>query len=69
MSCTGIRAMPNTGNTGFTDSTNLAVLHYLGAPIGVPTVNATRTIPTSVRPFNLTDVHVRLPASIVTQLR
>ena len=58
MSCAGIRAVPNLGNTGFTNLANLAVLRYLGAPSGNPTVDPTTIIPISVLPLNETDLHV-----------
>jgi hypothetical protein len=58
---TGIRAVPNIGNQGFTGGTNLAILRYTGAPLRDPTSDPTVNIPQSQLPLQETDLHVRIP--------
>ncbi|KAH9963708.1 multicopper oxidase-domain-containing protein [Lactifluus volemus] len=57
-----IRALPNlnNGDQGFTDFTNLAILHYRGAPLSPPNNDPTN-IPLSVQPLLETDLHPLSP--------
>jgi hypothetical protein len=42
----------------FSDFNNLAILHYIGAPDGDPTVDPTVEIPVSTLPLVETNLHV-----------
>jgi hypothetical protein len=59
LTCAGIRALPNIVNQKFTNSTNLAVLRYSGAPTQDPKNDPAVNIPTSVLPLNEANLHVR----------
>jgi hypothetical protein len=61
---TGLRALPITaggGNTGFNDSINVGVFHYLGAPEEPPTTDPAVNVPVSVIPLIETNLHVSFP--------
>jgi iron transport multicopper oxidase len=51
-----IRAVPNVGDTSFTDSINLAILSYEGSDPSNMT-DPTENVPISVLPLNETDLH------------
>jgi hypothetical protein len=53
---TGIRSLPPGRN--FSDSNNLAILRYAGAPNQNPTVDPTVNVPVSQNPLVETDLHV-----------
>jgi hypothetical protein len=58
---TGLRANPVTaggGNSGFNDSINVGVFHYIGAPEKPPTTDPAVNVPVSVNPLVETDLHV-----------
>ncbi|KAI0246641.1 laccase T2 copper depleted [Lactifluus subvellereus] len=61
-----IRARPNFEDKNYTGFTNLAILHYRGAPIQDPTKmnDPTVNIPKSVLPLKETDLHPLVPTPV-----
>ncbi|KAI0246639.1 laccase T2 copper depleted [Lactifluus subvellereus] len=59
-----IRALPNFPDQNYAGFTNLAILRYLGAPVGDPANDPTLDIPTSVLPLKETDLHPLEPTPV-----
>ena len=56
----GIRSLPNAPGRNYSNLNNLAVLHYIGAPLRNPTSDPTVNIPVSQMPLVETALHVSL---------
>ncbi|KAH9963968.1 laccase [Lactifluus volemus] len=62
-----LRANPVTaggGNSGFNDSINVGVFHYIGAPEKPPTTDPAVNVPVSVNPLVETDLHPLIPSPV-----
>ena len=56
----GIRALPNLGNPDqtYANSTNVAILHYVGALGQTPSTDSNENVPESRLPLVETNLHV-----------